>query len=53
MPFFFPVHEANKTCLGISEETANRRFRTESGEAIRIIKPAFFSHSFIMPVHSP
>ena len=53
MPFFSPAHEANKTCLGISEETADHRFRTESREAIRIIQPAFFSHSFIMPVHSP
>jgi len=51
--FFSPAHEANKTCLGISEETADHGFRTESGEAIRIIKPAIFSHSFIMPVHSP
>jgi len=22
MPFFSPTHEANKTCLGITEETA-------------------------------
>ena len=24
MPFFSPAHEANKTCLGISEETADQ-----------------------------
>ena len=51
-PFFSPAHEANKTCLGITEETADHGFWTESGEAICIIKPAFFSHSFIMSVHS-
>ncbi len=53
MPFFSPASEANKTCFGISEETADHGFRTESGEAICIIQPSFFSHSFIMPVYSP
>jgi hypothetical protein len=44
MPFFSPTHEANKTCLGITEETADNGFRTESGEAIRIVQPAIFLH---------